>query len=648
MPPLKHIGRAGMLLSLSIGLLISSLSACGAQPSADVAPIPAAPTAPPDVRAPTPTQPTAPTPSPTSAPPPEPTSAPAAETPYQLALPTIAGPQAAQSAGWHQLGGNPQRTHYVDAGLPAPTGPMNIRNRDWRVRWIWNGPTAEGAPAADHLSLPDSVAPVAGAGRIYVGDETGAVRALDAATGAEIWSRNLGGRILNAGAYDPATQAVYFASENGRLAKLNAADGALLAEFDAASAVEGAVLLVGNHVFVGTADGQLFAVAVAAMTQTWAYDAEAPIYASAAFAAGAGGLIIFPADDGSVHAVRITDGERAWRTPVNATLRPERPVRPPRRFPDTYPIVAEQAGVVIIRSYFDWELTWEPAEGAPENQDAIRQWIVDRPATESFFVLELATGERRFTAPVLGGAIGNGSYYYSGPPQVALRRLPDGSEVAYVLWRNRTACVIGSCDGREDTTFGEMDLTSGSIRFVQDYKNQGTIRFPTDEQGALTMVGDVLFHSHWMSLGAIRIPDRTSGGSSYAEPIPSEEYLSVTNTLAAGQCAERNTAERFCPVGHSPPGDGYQLDPGFYIYTHTSNVYDQFWHPPVRGPIFDNGMVYWRSSDGAIIALEPVGAVQPPPTPSTGVVPGPVVSPTATATITPRRYPIFLPIISAL
>jgi hypothetical protein len=690
------------------GLVIGGLGSCSGQSSAettappppDVAHLGAAPTethapapqpdtpAPTDTRAPAP-QPEAPTdthapapqpdpPTPTDAPPQvsvtapvqQTTDTPAAETPYLLALPTIAT-AAAQNTGWHQLGGNPQRTHFVGAGLPAPTGPMSARNQDWRVLWIWNGPTGSGGPAANHRSLPDSVAPVAGDGRIYVGDETGTVRALDAATGTELWSRDLGGRILNAGAYDAATQAVYFASENGRLARLRAADGAIAGEFAAGSAIEGAVLIVGDHVFVGTAAGRLIAVAMATMTQTWSYDAGAAIYGSTAFAAGSGGLIIFPAEDGSVHAVRITNGERAWRTPINAYPRPERPTRPVRRFPDTYPVVAEQAGVVIVRSYFSWDLTWLPNGGAPVNQADTRRYIADRPEYESLFVLELATGERRFVAPVMGGAMGNGSYYYSSPPQAVIRRLPDGSDVAYLLWRNRTSCIIGSCDGREDTTFGEMDLTTGTIRFVQDYKNEGTIRFPTDEQGALTMVGDVLFHSHWMSLGAIRIPDRTVGGASYSAPIPSQEYLSVTNTMAANQCPQRNAGARFCPTAHSPPGDTYQLDPGFYIYAHDRNVYDQYWHPPVRGPIFDNGVLYWRSSDGAIIALAPVGAVQTPPPPSGSAVPGPATPapspgatgtplpsasatqnplPTTTATLNPlpTTYPVYLPVIRTL
>ncbi|MFV9505149.1 MAG: PQQ-binding-like beta-propeller repeat protein, partial [Oscillochloridaceae bacterium umkhey_bin13] len=547
-------------------------------------------------------------------------------TAHQAFLPTITnGTSSTTSSGWHQLGGNPQRTHYADATLPARSGDLNT---DWRMLWIWNGPTGlDSGPAANHLSLPDSVVPIAGGGRLYLGHTDGNVRAISAATGTQLWSTAIGGEILNAGAFDAASSTVYFASTNGLLAKLRASDGALLGSFDAGSAIEQAVLLVGDTVYVGTRGGNFYAVNPTTMEQRWVYNAGAPITASAAYASRSGGLIIFPSEDGQVHAVR-TAGTQAWEQTVNVFERPVRPTRPARTFPDVYAVVAEAADVVIIRSYYDWELTWADAAGAPSDQAVTRSFIQNNPTQESFFVLNLEDGSRRFIAPVLGGAMGNGNYYYSSPPQVVIRRLSDGNEVAYLLWRNRQACRLdpAACDGREDTTFGEMDLSTGTIRFVQDYKNEGTIRFPTDEQGPLTMVGNVLFHGHWMSLGAIRIANRTLGGTSAANPIPSEEYLSVTNTLGQGQCAQRLSAERFCPVGHTPPGDGYQLDPGFYIYYHSSNVYDEYWHPPVRGPIYDSGVVYWRSSDGAIVALAPAG-VTPPPTASPEPDPSPSASP---------------------
>ena len=140
-------------------------------------------------------------------------------------------------------------------------------------------------------------------------------------------------------------------------------------------------------------------------------------------------------------------------------------------------------------------------------------------------------GTQRFVAPVMLGAIGNGGDLQSVPPQAVVKRLASGTEVAYVLWRSRQACRPSSCDGREDTTLGEMDLTTGDIRFVQDYKNQGTMRMPTDEQSPLSMAGDTLFHAHWMLLQSVRITDRSASlGGSYADPIRTREMTPTLNT----------------------------------------------------------------------------------------------------------------------
>lgn len=628
-----------------VGLLTTVAWACGAGQATGARPAAAtaSPVATAFASAPVQLAPAAATPDPAeTAPEQQPTQA-----RNQVLLPTIStSPAQAASTGWNQLGGNPQRTHYVDANLPATAAV----NTTWRVLWIWNGPAGlDSGPAADHLYLPDGMIPVAGNGRLYVGHADGAVRAISATNGGVLWTRPLGGELVNAGAYDPGQGAVYFASTNGRVYKLRQADGAVLGEFNAGSEIRQAVLLVGDTLYVGTMGGNLYALQTATMTQRWVYNAGGALLASAAYASKGGGLILFPTEDGFVHAVRVADGGRAWRVAVNASQRPLRNPRPAAYFPETYAVVAEAADAVIIRSYFDWNLTWQPSQGAPASQDEIRQYIANAPANESFFVLDLDDGSKRFIAPVMGGAIGNGNYYYSSPPQAVVRRLSDGTDVAYLFWRNRAACRLeaSKCDGREDTTVGEMNLQTGAIRFVEDYKNQGTLRVPTDEQGQLAMVGNVLFHAHWMSMGALRIPDRSSGGASFGAPIQSEEYMSISNTLAQGQCGSRNAAARYCPVGHSSPTDGYQLDPGFYVYYDSQSAYDDQFKVPARGVFYDSGVLYWRSNDGAIVALAPNG-VNPPapgstpgPAPSSGPSPSAGPAPSKTAVVKPfqQRLP---------
>ncbi|WP_322489264.1 hypothetical protein [Chloroflexus sp.] len=58
-----------------------------------------------------------------------------------------------------------------------------------------------------------------------------------------------------------------------------------------------------------------------------------------------------------------------------------------------------------------------------------------------------------------------------------------------------------------------MDLTIGIICYVQDHKDEGMIRLPPMSKA----------RSPWY---------RTIGGATFANPIPTTEYLLMTNTLA--------------------------------------------------------------------------------------------------------------------
>jgi hypothetical protein len=359
-----------------------------------------------------------------------------------------------------------------------------------------------------------------------------------------------------------------------------------------------APLLAAGLVFVGSTSGAFYAFDPQTLEQRWLYDAGAGLVASAAFAANEGGLVVLLAEDGSVHAVCAADGRLRWRVAVNGD---GDPLRGGARFPDTYPVVSEVNGVVIVRTYLDWDKMWQPAGGAPTDAEATRRFLVENPEYESFFVLDLVDGAKRFVAPVLAGAIGNGGDFESTPPQAVVRRLPDGGEVAYLHWRNGQACLIANCDGREDTTLGELDLATGALRFVESHKNAGVLRLPTDEQSPLSMAGAMLFHSHWMLLGAIELTDRATGlGDSYANPIRTRELAPILNTRQPGACDGH-----FCLEAMQPPCDGFQVDPGFYLYAADQCVYDQYWVTPVRSAVISGGTLYWRSTDGAIMAMGP-------------------------------------------
>ena len=495
------------------------------------------------------------------------------------------------STGWEQLGGNPQHTGYVDGEFPT----------SWRVKWIWNGPTenGDGKPAENHLTIPKAVQPVMGDGKMFLGHSDGVMRAVDLETGKQVWaSMSLGAPIVNTAAFDLETKSVYAATSNGRFWRLNATDGKVIRSNRPGGEIWMAPLLVGNVVFIGTTSGLFYAFDKVTLQQAFPpYESGAALVATPAFSSTHGGVIILLAEDKSVHCLQAHGLSRRWRTYVNGDVDPKRGTV----FADTYPVISEKNDVVIIRSYLDWGKMWFPDGGAPESVEEIRSLLIENPEYQSLFVISLDKGQPRFVAPVMGGAIGNGGDFEAPPPQVVVKRLASGEEVTYLLWRTRQAC-LSACDSREDTTLGEMDLQTGNIRFVQDYKNNGAMRLPTDEQSPISMVGDILFHAHWMLLGAVRITDRSVElGGNYTNPIRTKEMPPVLNTLAAGTCSDQD--DHFCARGMDNPCDGFTVDPGFYVYSDSTCVYDRFWSTPVRSAVFDGGLIIWKTVDGAVISL---------------------------------------------
>ncbi|MCS7259899.1 MAG: PQQ-binding-like beta-propeller repeat protein [Anaerolineae bacterium] len=532
-----------------------------------------------------------------------------------LYLPIVMSVQSG-ALEWTQLAGNPQRTAFVHVDLPKP----------WHVRWIWNGPSrgVDGGPAPGHLRLPRAVQPITGDQKVYVGHFDGVVRAISEITGDLVWSTYIGGQIVNTAAYDPIARSLYVGSTNGRLYRLDASDGALRGSFDAGGEIHMAPLLVDDTIYIGSTNGMFYALDKFTLRQKWVYSADGALYGSPAYSSRYGGLVIILVEGDprpSVHALQASNGTRRWvqnhvlgfdRDDFGSNL----------AFLDTYPVVSEVHNLVIVRTYRSVERQFT-GEGysntAPSTPAEIRRFIARNRDFQSFYVLDLGTGAERYVAPVAVGGIGDG--IWSIGPQAVIKRLNNGDEIAYVLWRTRQACAwmgFPPCDSRDDTTLGEMDLATGNIRFVQDWRNQGTMRIHTDEQSPLSMAGDMILHAHWMTLGILRITDRAASyGNSYSNPIPTEEVYPVTNSMLVDTCPARRN--HFCPESMRLPAGEPEQDPGFYIYYTDQMQYDLWWHSstgdprnpdlpsasPVRSAAISNRTIYWKTVDGAIIALGP-------------------------------------------
>ena len=544
--------------------------------------LPATPTA---TRTITPTQPTS-TPTATrTATPTRPTPTPTAT---RTATPTGSTPPS--SAGeWNQHAHDPQRTGYTSQVVPYP----------WRWRWVWNGSNASGGigKVTTGGSLPRNVQPVTGGGRVYVAAGVDGVFALSEATGQQLWQRNGIGAIRSTVAYDHDTQAVFAVSANGVLYKLRAADGVVLGQFNSgqSSNLPLPPAVLSDRVLFSMGNS-VYAVNKQTMQQIWAYQAGATVAVPPAYSPSRDLVIVATEPDLYVHAIRNGNGMRQWRVrPVHSS----RSFADPTEFRYGWPVIAENAGYVLIKVRLDWQVLWRDW---PQTNSGMRQLLTQNPGEQALFVLDLDDGSVPFIANVGHGGYGDSGYLPMGP-QPVVKRLPNGKEVVYTIIRAKHAY-----DARWDSHFGEMVLDSstvsglqgGDVRFIAfDWPPGSDAPFLlTDEQPNVAMAGDYLFGGHWEAGFALRILDRSDARGSFTNKITSQRLATVaTSQDDTGACPF--SASHYCASGLYNTRD---YDFGFYIYYNQGPVYDRYWSEYATWVVSNNN-VYFRSVDGAIVAL---------------------------------------------
>jgi hypothetical protein len=534
-----------------------------------------------------------------------------------------------QPGEWTQFGHDAQHTNYTSQVVATP----------WKYRWQWNGADATGKPQASHLAVPRLVQPITGGANVYMAATTG-VYALSQATGAVAWSNTSLGTLSSTPVYDNGF--IYVASTNGSLYQLNASNGSVALTFAANGALNTAPLLVGTTIYVDSAGGSLYAVNKQSMTKTWEYPAGSPGVTPPAWSPSRN-VVIVVSQDLYVHAVNAADGTRKWR--VKQTSRNYECVvsgsdscsvasTTGAQAQNGWPVIAEQHGIVFIRYRLDWNTLWTFGN-YPSTNAAIRTDLTNNPGQQPLFALSLDTGAQAFVPAVGNGGEGDGGYLPMGPMPVV--DVVGGQEVAYIQWRNGASCS-SSCDGRYDTTMGEMVLDSttvsgyqpGDLRFVQ------TQSFPTDETMQPTMSGNTYFINHWLVVASWAITNRaTNLGNTFTNPIQASTAPYVIwreGPQAFAPCTFSATT-RYCTPNLYSYADTREYPPGFYEYFNSRNDGNS-----VPYTIVSNGLVLVKAGDGGLIALQngnPTGqdvttdqfaqektlAEVPTPAAQTGIVP---------------------------
>lgn len=120
-------------------------------------------------------------------------------------------------------------------------------------------------------------------GVVYVGSVTNDLFALNASTGAQLWSFHTGGAVSAPAVVDGV---IYFGSVDGKVYALKASTGTELWSFDTKSIVNSSPTVVNGVVYVGSSDGHFFALAASSGHKLWSFNTKSIVESSPAVVNG--------------------------------------------------------------------------------------------------------------------------------------------------------------------------------------------------------------------------------------------------------------------------------------------------------------------------------------------------------------------------
>lgn len=240
-----------------------------------------------------------------------------------LASVPVSVPTPAINIDWPQPGGNAAKS-MIHVGLgETPTRAFEIS--------IGRGSTNRGRLASS---------PVVGGGRVYTVDTTATLRATDASTGAEVWTKRIGTEedlrggvsfwtgeatgntgILFGGGVSYDNNKVYATNGLGDVAAFDATSGEQLWRVRPGGPLRGAPTIANDNIYVQSQDNQLFALNPADGSLRWTAVGTlevAGVFGSAAPAAGQG-TVVAGYSSGELVAYRYENARVLWQEALTRT-----------------------------------------------------------------------------------------------------------------------------------------------------------------------------------------------------------------------------------------------------------------------------------------------------------------------------------------
>jgi len=220
-------------------------------------------------------------------------------------------------------------------------------------------------------------------------------------------------------------------------------------------------------VYVGSGDGQLYALQLATGDRKWRYDAGSAVGSSPAVG---GGLVYATARDGSIFAVDASTGTRRWRL----TTRPDLPLpwghesgdyflSSPAYVDGTIVVGAGDGGVYALDAATGKQRWRAQTEGRVRASPAVANGRVYAASFDGrVYCFDLTTGALRWRYDTEGVGLRSGSYGFDRRSIQSSPAVADG--VVYV--------------GARDGFLYAIDADSGTLRWRVDHKVSWVITSP--------------------------------------------------------------------------------------------------------------------------------------------------------------------------
>jgi outer membrane protein assembly factor BamB len=229
--------------------------------------------------------------------------------------------------------------------------------------------------------------PAVADGTVYAGSFDGNVYALDEATGNKVWNYTTGNDVYWS---SPAVAdgVVFVGSGDNNVYALNASSGALIWNFTTGNHVWSSPAVADGVIYAGSEDGTVYALNVSTGALVWNYTTNGAVDSSPAVADG---VVFVGSQDGKVYALNATTGTQIWNYRTGGAVH------------YSSPAVAD--GLVFIGSLDNNVYALNASNGALIWSYTAHYWVASSPAVAGGIVFVGSTDYRVYALNASTGTL---------------------------------------------------------------------------------------------------------------------------------------------------------------------------------------------------------------------------------------------------